>query len=94
MAYLQVREVFQGQDAQEQPTNLLPAFVHRQGSRACYNDELTESKESPDQVKIALGLAADFKTKAGKTRPRLGCPRAVPTYAANVELINRMRKAA
>ncbi|POS72433.1 hypothetical protein DHEL01_v209177 [Diaporthe helianthi] len=67
---------------------LLPVFLHCEGSRV-FVDELTKSKRSPDQVKIALDFAVDFvKTKqADPARLVLIAP-----YAANVDLIGRMRK--
>ncbi|KAG8167592.1 hypothetical protein KVR01_003281 [Diaporthe batatas] len=67
---------------------LLPIFLHCEGSRV-FVDELTKSKRSPDQVRIALDFLADFvKTKrADPARLALIAP-----YTGNVDLIRRMRR--
>ncbi|KAK7409331.1 hypothetical protein QQX98_008510 [Neonectria punicea] len=50
---------------------------------------MTGSKRSPDQVKIALDFAVDFvKTK----KVDAGRIVVIAPYAANVDLIDRMRK--
>lgn len=67
---------------------LLPVFLHCEGSRV-FVDELTKSKRSPDQVKIALNFLVDFVKTKQVDPARLAL---IAPYAANVDLINRMRK--
>jgi hypothetical protein len=67
---------------------LSPLFIHCEGSRV-FADELTGSKRSPDQVKIALDFIVDF-VNAKKVDPTSIV--ILAPYAANVELIRRMRK--
>ncbi|KPM37738.1 hypothetical protein AK830_g8828 [Neonectria ditissima] len=67
---------------------LKPVFLHCEGSRV-FVDDMTGSKRSPDQVKIALDFAVDFvKTK----KVDAGRIVVIAPYAANVDLIDRMRK--
>lgn len=69
------------------PGKLSPIFVHCEGSKV-HTDELTGSKRSHDQVKIALDFTADF-IKAKK----IDAARIVilTPYRANVDLITKMR---
>lgn len=67
---------------------LQPIFVHCPGSR-CLVNTVTGSKQSPDQVEIALDLASEF-VKASKVDA--GTLVIISPYQANVELVARMRQ--
>ncbi|KAK7419785.1 hypothetical protein QQX98_003157 [Neonectria punicea] len=65
-----------------------PVFVHCQGSKV-YANEMTGTKCSPDQVKIALDLAADFvKTKNANPADFV----ILAPDMANVDIVAKMRK--
>ena len=81
----------QGKYPEETPPpagKLWPVFVHCEGSRV-YVDEITKSKRSPHQVKIALDFALHFVKTKGVDPVRLAV---IAPYAANVDLINRICK--
>ncbi|CVL08874.1 uncharacterized protein FPRN_14657 [Fusarium proliferatum] len=67
---------------------LLPIFVHCKGSRV-FVDKRTMSKRSPDQVKITLDLLAELVKATKVDASRIVC---IAPYAANIGLIERMRK--
>ncbi|RSL50912.1 hypothetical protein CEP54_011672 [Fusarium duplospermum] len=67
---------------------LKPFFIHCEGSYV-FTDPSTGSKRSPDQVTVALDFAAEF-VKSKKADPaRIVF---ISPYAANVRVINGMRK--
>ncbi|KAM0285762.1 hypothetical protein ACHAQH_001223, partial [Verticillium albo-atrum] len=68
--------------------SLSPFFVHCENSRVFVN-EVSGSKRSPDQVKVALDLAVELVTSKGIKAEDLVF---LAPYAANVELIERLRK--
>lgn len=65
-----------------------PVFMHCIGSRV-FTDDLTGSKRSPDQVRIALDFIVDL-VKSKKVNPAQIV--VIAPYAANVDLTARMRK--
>ncbi|EXM17002.1 P-loop containing nucleoside triphosphate hydrolase [Fusarium oxysporum f. sp. vasinfectum] len=67
---------------------LLPVFVHCEGSRV-FTDPRTLSKRSPDQVKITLDLLAELVRATKIDASRIVC---IAPYAANIGLIEKMRK--
>ncbi|KAM5344517.1 hypothetical protein ACJ41O_013053 [Fusarium nematophilum] len=74
--------------AEPQPAGTLkPIFVHCENSRV-FTDDLTLSKRSPDQVKIALDFVAEF-IEAKKVDPARVV--IISPYAANVQLVRSRR---
>lgn len=78
-------------DARYSPAGkLLPTFIDCRESRV-FTDTLTKSKKCPDQVKVALDLAADFITTMGVDFAGINF---VTPYSANIEVMRRMRRKA
>lgn len=82
-----VRERYPGVTAAGQG-KFSPVFVHCQDSRV-YTDDLTGSKRSPDQVKIAQDFAADLVTTKKLDAAQMVV---LAPYSAKVKLISHMRK--
>ncbi|KAF7554912.1 hypothetical protein G7Z17_g2536 [Cylindrodendrum hubeiense] len=76
-------------DVKPSPTGKLsPIFIHCEGYRVIVN-EMTGSKKSHDQVRIALDVAVDFaETKSVDPANFV----IISPYTANVELIEKMRR--
>lgn len=68
---------------------LRPIFIHCEDSKV-FVDELTGSKKSPDQVRVALQLAFNLVQEAGVKAEDIIL---LTPYAANVSLIQWMRTA-
>jgi len=73
---------------QPQKGNFLPVFLHCQDS-VVHVDEMTGSKSCPRQAEVALEFATDFVVKKKGNSSRLVM---LTPYAANVELITKMRR--
>lgn len=69
-------------------SKLSPVFIHCEGSKVFVN-EVTGSKSSPDQVKIALQLALDL---VNTTQINSSSLVMLSPYSANVHTINNMLK--
>ncbi|KEZ43961.1 hypothetical protein SAPIO_CDS4166 [Scedosporium apiospermum] len=70
------------------PGQLLPVFLHCQGSRV-FIDDMTGSKRCPGQVKAALDFATAFVKSKKADAARLAI---IAPYAANVQLVGQMVK--
>ncbi|KAK6715305.1 hypothetical protein SNK04_006238 [Fusarium graminearum] len=86
-----IEAFFRGKFSELSPAptgKLLPIFVHCKGSRV-FTDPRTMSKMSKDQVKIALDLLVEAVKAKNVDVSRVVC---ITPYAANVGLIEKMRK--